>query len=237
MVTRSLRCSLVLVVGPLLLPAQQTAGLLGTLRDRDSQVPIANAAVTVVGTKILLRSDSAGRFSLERLTPGVYAVQVHAIGYTPGSRVVELAPSETLAVTIELETAPIVLPGVSVEGRAVPHGLEGFERRRVRGSGVFITETDIQRSNAARLSDLFRMTPGVRMICRAAGCRVRMSRGECQPDYVVDGSPANNSTSPEMPVIGLVGVEIYRTPTETPLEFLRTNNSCGTIVIWSRKGR
>jgi hypothetical protein len=63
-----------------------------------------------------------------------------------------------------------------------------------------------------------------------------MSRGECQPDYVVDGSPANNSTSPEMPVIGLIAVEIYRTVTETPLEFLRTDNTCGTIVIWTRKG-
>ncbi len=39
-----------------------------------------------------------------------------------------------------------------------------------------------------------------------------------------------------MPVIGLIAVEIYRTVTETPLEFLRTDNTCGTIVIWTRKG-
>ena len=38
------------------------------------------------------------------------------------------------------------------------------------------------------------------------------------------------------PVIGLIAVEIYRTVTETPLEFLRTDNTCGTIVIWTRKG-
>ena len=227
---------MVLVAGPLLLEAQQSAGLLGTLRDRASQLPIANAAVTVVGTTTLLRSDSAGRFSLDLVAPGVYALQVHALGYTPGSRVVEVAPRETVSVIIELETAPITLSSVGVEGRAVRHGLEGFERRRLHGAGVFLTEDDIQRTSAARLSDLFRMTPGVRMICRAAGCRVRMSRGECQPDYVVDGSPANNSTSPEMPIIGLIGVEIYRTVTETPLEFLRANNTCGTIVIWTRKG-
>ncbi len=236
MVTRSLSLSLAFVVGPMLLDGQQTAGLLGTLRDRASQQPIPNAAITIVGKPVLLRTDTTGRFSLDHLTPGLYVVQARALGYTPGSRIVELGAQETLAVLIELEVAPFTLPDVTVEGRRVQAGLEGFERRRLRREGVFLTEDDIIRSNAARLSDVLRMTPGVRLICRAAGCRVRMSRGECQPDYVVDGSPANNSTSPEMPVIGLIAVEIYRTVTETPLEFLRTDNTCGTIVIWTRKG-
>jgi len=37
-------------------------------------------------------------------------------------------------------------------------------------------------------------------------------------------------------VIGVTGIEIYRTITETPVEFLRGNNTCGTIAIWTRSG-
>jgi len=29
---------------------------------------------------------------------------------------------------------------------------------------------------------------------------------------------------------------VYRTLTETPLEFLKADNLCGTIVIWTRSG-
>ena len=31
-------------------------------------------------------------------------------------------------------------------------------------------------------------------------------------------------------------IEIYRTLSETPIQFLRTDNQCGTIVIWTRSG-
>ncbi len=90
MVTRSLSLSLAFVVGPMLLDGQQTAGLLGTLRDRASQQPIPNAAITIVGKPVLLRTDTTGRFRLDHLTPGLYVVQARALGYTPGSRIVEL---------------------------------------------------------------------------------------------------------------------------------------------------
>ena len=36
--------------------------------------------------------------------------------------------------------------------------------------------------------------------------------------------------------VGIIGIEVYRTLSETPLEFLRTDNVCGTIVIWTRSG-
>jgi len=65
-----------------------------------------------------------------------------------------------------------------------------------------------------------------------------MSRAprQCKVDYVVDGFPATNSSSPDMATIGIVAIEVYRTLSETPLEFLRADNVCGTIVIWTRSG-
>jgi hypothetical protein len=70
------------------------------------------------------------------------------------------------------------------------------------------------------------------------GCVVHMLRAPrgCRPDYYMDGFPANNTVNADLPVLGVVGIEVYRTLSETPLEFLRTDNRCGTVVIWTRSG-
>jgi len=68
---------------------------------------------------------------------------------------------------------------------------------------------------------------------------VRMSRSprNCAPNFFVDGFPANNSTTLEMPSVGIIAIEVYRTASETPVEFLRgITNPCGAIVIWTRSG-
>jgi len=114
--------------------------------------------------------------------------------------------------------------------------MAGFGERRASARGIYFTEAEIEQTNANRLSDILRSVPGVRLVCRYSGCRIRMSRSECQPDFFIDGLSANNSTSLEMPLIGVIGIEIYRTITETPVDFLRGANTCGTIVIWTRSG-
>lgn len=225
-----------LVAAPHLTRAQSTAVIAGQLVDRISRQPLEGAAITVLGTPLLLRSSHTGEFTHVGLKPGVYVMQARALGYAPGSWVIELAESETLTVVIELEAAPIPLAGVTVEAPTAQRGMAGFNLRRAAGRGVYVTEDDIKRANAARLSDLLRNVAGVRLICRFNGCRVRMARNDCQPDFFLDGLSANNSTTPEMPVVGITGIEVYRTITETPVDFLRGNNTCGTIAIWTRSG-
>ncbi len=167
---------------PLLLPApapaqQRPATISGRLIDQDSRAPVGGARIALVGTRFGVTSDSVGQFSQGGLAPGIYVVQVHAIGYSTTSLVLRVAP-----------------------GDAVNQ---------------------------------------VRMQCRGtAACRLRMARAarECSPDFVVDGFPATYSTSLDMPTVGIIGIEVYRTLSETPLDFLRTDNVCGTIVIWTRSG-
>ena len=213
-----------------------TAGIRGQLRDRANGQPLAGATVNVLGTQVSLRSDSAGNFLSGGLKPGLYVLQVRALGYDPGSWMIELTPRETLFVQIEMDLI-VTLDPVTVE--APPwqlRGMVGFAERRTRARGIYFNEEEIAQANANRLSDILRNVPGVRLVCRYSGCRIRMSRSECQPDFYVDGLSANNSTSLEMPLIGVTGIEIYRTITETPVEFVRGANTCGTIVIWTRSG-
>ena len=235
--------TLVLAVGvaaaaaPHLGAAQGTAAIAGQLLDRASRQPLEGADVTVLGTPLSLRSNATGQFTGSGLKAGVYVVQVRALGYTAGSWVVEIAEGETLPLVIELEATPITLTGVTVEAPEwQQRGMVGFAERRERARGVYLTEADLKRVDAVRLADILRNISGVRIVCRYSGCRIRMARAECQPDFFVDGLPANNSTSLEMPLIGVIGIEVYRTITETPMDFLRGNNTCGTIVIWTRSG-
>ena len=216
--------------------AQGTAGITGRLLDRASRQPLEGAAINVLGTPLNLRSSPTGEFTRAGLKPGTYVMQVRALGYAPGSWVIELAERETLLVVIEMDAMPIDLPSVTVEAPSLQRGMAGFALRRAAGRGVYITEEDIKRANATRLSDLLRNVSGIRLVCRFNGCRVRMARNDCQPDFFVDGLSANNSTTLEMPVVGITGIEIYRTITETPVDFLRGNNTCGTIAIWTKSG-
>src|SRR5881394_1767271 len=216
--------------------AQGTAGITGRLLDRASRQPLEGAAIDVLGTPVTLRSSPTGAFTHVGLKPGTYVMQVRALGYAPGSWVIELAERETLSVVIEMDARAIALPGITVETLGTGRGMAGFEQRRAAGRGVYLTENDIKRADAARLSDVLRNVSGVRLICRFNGCRIRMARNDCQPDFFVDGLSANNSTYLEMSVVGITGIEIYRTITETPVDFLRGDNTCGTIAIWTKSG-
>lgn len=228
-------------VAPLLAQSGRAA-IIGQLVNRQSREPVRGARIGVLGLPAELASDSAGRFAQQGLTSGTYVLQVRAIGYTAASWIVDLGEGEVHSDVYELEPLPVELDPVDVAQRlSLGETLRaGFERRRAAGRGYFVTEADISRENPRSIADVFRHVPGVRLQCRGsmAGCSLRMARAprECKPDFVVDGFEASNSTSLDMPTIGIIGIEIYRTLSETPVQFLRTDNQCGTIVIWTRSG-
>jgi hypothetical protein len=218
--------------------AQANAGFAGQVLDRGNRSPLAGAVVTVLGKPPTLRTDSGGRVERSGLEPGTYVIQVRSLGYATRTWIVELTPRQTLTLELDLEPMPVSLRSVTVAAEPWhQRGMRGFEERRQRGRGIYLTEIEIhERRQARQLGDLLRSVPGIREICRRGICRVRMARSDCPPNFFVDGSSANNSTTLEMPVVGIIGVEIYRTSTETPPEFLRGANVCGTIVIWTRSG-
>ena len=213
------------------------ATVTGELFDRLTGAPIIGASVVVLGFTTAVRSDSTGRFTRTDLRPGTYVLQVRSLGYTPVSRIIEVHDQQTLALRLELEQLAISLAGVLVEGEAYyPRGMRGFEDRRQRGRGVFVTEADIKERGSQVLGDVLRSVAGVREVCRRGVCRIRMARSDCPPNFFMDGFPANNSTTLELPVIGIIAIEIYRTIAETPPEFLRGATGCGTVAIWTRTG-
>ena len=55
-------------------------------------------------------------------------------------------------------------------------------------------------------------------------------------DQIKTSHAATMSSTPALPVVGIVGIEIYRSPGEAPAEFLKADSQCGVIAIWTKSG-
>ena len=218
---------------------QTTAALRGQVIDQQSRLPLSGARVALSKTSTPRVTSADGRFAFDSLTPGTYLLAIHAIGYQATARVVRLNAGDRLDQELDVAPSVVTLDPVVVPGRA---GFEErrrteFEQRRRSGRGHFIVEADIKAANAATLGDLLRNVPGVQLICRNEGCLVRMSRSPtCPVEFFMDGHPATFATSVHLPVVGITGIEIYRDQNETPPEFLKADNGCGVIAIWTKAG-
>jgi hypothetical protein len=213
----------------------------GQVLDQQSRAPVGGAAVNLVGMRLRTSTDSAGRFNQSSLVAGTYILEVRAIGYGVTSWVVRLNEGEVVDYVFELVPIGVDLNPVVVEGQPgyFQRRMQEFEERRRAGRGIFITYEQIAASHAATVADLLRGVPGVRLSCRSGVCSaqmIRTARGVCAADWVIDGMPANLSATPHLPAVGIVAVEIYRSPSEAPAEFLKADSDCGVIAIWTKSG-
>jgi carboxypeptidase family protein len=222
-------------------PAAPRAGIVGRIVDLQSRSPVRDAHIALLGTPLRAATDSGGRFAVDSLRSGTYVLQARAIGYAVTSWVIPLRDGELVEMAFELPPIADTLAPITVEGPPTyfERRMREFNERRHAGRGVFITEDDIHERRASTLMDVLRGVPGVRLACRIANCVVEMTRsaqGLCRADWVVDGFPATESSTPHLPVVGIVGIEIYRSPMETPSQFLKPDSQCGVIVIWTKSG-
>ena len=218
-----------------------TGGISGRVIDQQSQLPLRGATVSLLGTRLQTATDSGGRFTHAGLGGGTYLLEVRAIGYGVTSWVLRLRDREVLDFIFEVTPLGFDLDPVIVEARPAyaQRRMQEFEERRRGGRGVFITEDQIAAKNATTVADLLRAVPGVRLNCRSGICTAQMTRGArgvCPADWVVDGMPATMSGTPHLPVVGIVAIEIYRSPSEAPAEFLKADSQCGVIAIWTKSG-
>jgi outer membrane receptor protein involved in Fe transport len=82
---------------------------------------------------------------------------------------------------------------------------------------------------------MFRATPGV--VVRGSGYggyALRMTRGMCQPHYIIDGQYQPGFELDLIPPADIEGIELYRGSSETPPQFNLMNAMCGVVVVWTR---
>jgi len=68
-------------------PVQAQQGTVaGQVTDKSNQQPVPGASVIIIGTSLQGRTSREGRYSIPKVAPGRYSVQVRLIGYATATR-------------------------------------------------------------------------------------------------------------------------------------------------------
>ncbi|HEX6309264.1 MAG TPA: TonB-dependent receptor plug domain-containing protein [Longimicrobiales bacterium] len=176
----------------------------GQLRDVVTERPIAVGVMTLLDAdSVIIRSvvtDAGGSWNLDVPGAGMYYVVAERLGYQSWvSGPFFIAAGDRLTAVFHLRAAPVVLEPLEVQAAAVRRYLEynGFFERQRGNFGHFVTPDDIDRRQAARVTDLLTGIPGVQRVGPAGGSagpsqiQLRGSSlsqgGSCRPRVFVDG--------------------------------------------------
>jgi len=214
-----------------------TAQLNGTVVGADGK-PLEGAQVYLVGAAVGARADSRGVFHLTGLPAGTQTVEVRQLSYSPKRYTVDLSPARESRLNAVMDAKAQVLGTVTVEGKASSN-IPGFDERAKRGLGTFLTRDEIEKRQSVLTTDLFRTIPGLSVGFDGTNYIVQSSRGQgCQVQWYLDGAPFDNSQNDLDQMIrpdDIEAVEVYKSPSEVPVQFQGHNGSCGTILVWTKR--
>ena len=148
----------------------ERAALAGTVTD-PSGAPVAGAPATLSpgsGEARRAVTDARGRFAFAELLPGRYRLEIADPRFAPVELPVALGSGERLDLPIALELRPLA-ETVDVTGAA------GAALERVPGGVALVRETEIARTRANSVEDVFFLTPGVLAPSRWGADEARVS--------------------------------------------------------------
>jgi TonB family protein len=231
--------ALALALAPGVAGAQEV--LAGSVRDHFGR-PLAGVEVRQIEGGRRAETDERGAFRLSVVDGSGARLEVRRIGFRPETVAVPAAGAPPLQLV--LARVGTVLDPVFVHGRRDLQGpLAGFYRRMSQGNGRFLTQEQIERSTARRMSDMLRGIPGLRVDQKRTGANAYRLRGATvNPIIWVDGIPLGggeidlDAYDPRT----FAGIEIYSGAATVPPEFTSGRSfsgAGGTIVLWTRQGQ
>lgn len=221
--------------------AQPHQGAVSGIVKDSAGTALSNVEVMMMRSGRAVRTDSVGHFLLAAIPAGKTDIGFRRVAFEPVVVSLQIPIDDTTDVEVRLGGITPLLPAVVVNEK-VEHNriLEQFEARRKLGAGYFVTRADIERRRPNALSDYMRMVPGVRIVTldngRTALRFARNPRGNCPPQYFVDGIPTSNFDIDEVLPGDVEGIELYAGAAGVPPQFNRFYGTtiCGTILIWTR---
>jgi CarboxypepD_reg-like domain/TonB-dependent Receptor Plug Domain len=230
----------------------QSGTVLGTVTASEGGAPLPFARVTIMGMKGTAVTASDGAFEIAQVPIGTRVLQVKLVGYASVMMVVNVPSRDTARVSVTLALAAVPLEPVQVTGKPEQRlpAMRGFEERRARAQGHFLTRDEILVMQARRFTDLLRRIPGVQLYRVSGpyeqGEAVRMSRTigvmgprACPVLYYMNGTPF--PVTGDVPIDHFIdpdevaAVEVYSGMSQIPPEFNSASHNarCGVIVIWT----
>jgi hypothetical protein len=223
---------------------QGSAFVRGVVRDQNGR-PLPNVTLSLLDRYQRVVTDSSGRFALRGVPAGSQTVELRALGFAPARRVMVLR-SDALADTVfTLDRAAQTLAAVRVlSDRSNSRSFGGFEDRRHRGIGFFMSADEIARKGGIYLGDVLRFAPGMMTYTpkgRIFTMRAGYTGDRCSPPYFLDGTrwyPLDNNPLIELeqyiPLQDLAAVEVYASGASTPAQF-DVGTGCGAVVFWTKR--
>jgi hypothetical protein len=215
-------------------PLTGTASVTGVVRGVGG-LPVGEAQVRVLGTRGVVMTDARGRYSLGDLPSGTQVLEVRRIGYLLAQQSVELRGGRSVVQDVPMRRI-VTLDSIRVLAQRSRYREFEFNRRANR-FGKFFTVDSIENRHPLYTSDLMRMMPGFQVSGFGLDAVVSSSRGatsltgKCQVNIVIDGMQHQEINLINPNDIG--AMEIYRPGQPAPIQYLQ--ESCGVIVIWSRR--
>lgn len=220
-----------------------SSGLIGRLFQRDGGQPVRGAEIRLDGLdRRPVTSGREGRFALDRLPSGTYVLRVEHLAYEAFTDTVHLAPGRPLQMRIPMSTEPIALEGIEVTVRSrswVRRRTDLYERME-RGSGHYITRSEIVERGEPPISSLLRTIPGVRLERTGGGVGpgyFPVIRNCGTPVIYVDRSRIGRLFRgvgiDEFLSSNVEVIEVHSGPASVPIAAAR-DAACGVIRIWTR---
>ena len=206
---------------------------------------IPKAEILVTNTSLHVESGSDGRFELPNVPSGSVEVIVRRLGFSPAKIALELATGERRDIRVLLSPVAMMMDSVAVTAPApvIEVNYGGFETRRSRGFGTFITREDIEKRRARVPSDLFRTVSGVKLIRDSGTPTVvsnRLGPMICPLRVFIDGGnyPLYGQSLDALVQVADIGaIEVYAGGATVPPQFGGRESTCGVIAIWTRQGQ
>jgi len=121
-----------------------TGTVTGTVQDSDSQAPIENATMSVVGTTIQESTNAQGHYSLPNVPAGARTVRAEATGYFAQSHNVDVPANSTATVDFQLT------PQSSATGTVTGTVRDSGSQAPIAGATMSVVGTTIQASTDAQ---------------------------------------------------------------------------------------
>lgn len=207
---------------------------------------IVKAEILVSNTTFRAETGSDGRFELAGLPSGSIEVVVRRLGFSPAKIPLELEMGEMRDIRVLLSPVAMVMDSVAVvaEAPAIEKAFGGFEARKSRGFGTFITREQIEKKNPRVTTDLFRTVSGVKLLRENGTPTVVSTRlgnmAFCPVRYFIDGTnyPLYGQSIDTMIQVADIGaIEVYPGGATVPPQFGGRESACGIIAIWTRQGQ
>lgn len=236
-----------IIVRNLLLPsgAEGNSTITGRVTDSDGH-PLRDVDVQLIGTDTKAKTGRVGEFSLGGVSAGTRALALRQVGYAPETVAVDLEAHRTKQVLVSLKSAVPLIDTVRVIAQKIRQlDQVGFNERRSRGDGQYITAEEIEKRNPSRLTDVLNGKRGIQIYKGVAsntrGLTTVVASAAIEKNYCIgfqvfiDAVPMPIPFDlDQIPPRNIAGIEIYSGTATVPSLLRGGNTTCGVIALWTR---